>query len=52
MRQTIVGVILILAVCAAVLVPRERPPAEVDCVISICQGRMRIIYLDGENGEE
>ena len=52
MRQMVAVVIFIGVVCAALLVPRERPPAEVDCVISICQGRMRIIYLDEENGEE
>lgn len=46
MRQTITILVLILMVCIMILVPRERPPDDVDCIITMQQGRMIILRGD------
>ena len=47
MRQMISVLILILVVCIMILLPSERPPADVDCVITLQHGRMVILRPGG-----
>ena len=46
MRQKITILVLILMVCIMILVPRERPPDDVDCIITMQQRRMIILRGD------
>ena len=47
--RIVILLLSILMICAAILIPHERPPDDVDCIITLQQGRMVILRPGGDD---